>query len=116
MPRPYGMLPALCLFALAAVALGGCDQPSGVTQSSPPAAAPTEPNYKDFGDFEIHYNALRTDELKPEVARAYGIERSPNRVMLNVSLLRKNPDGSTQPIDGTVHASAYNLNGQLKDL
>ena len=36
--------------------------------------------------------------------------------MLNVSLLRKNPDGSTTPVDGTVTASAYNLNGQLKDL
>jgi hypothetical protein len=36
--------------------------------------------------------------------------------MLNVSLLRKNPDGSTTPVDGRVSATAYNLNGQLKDL
>ena len=70
----------------------------------------------DFGEFEVHYNALRTDQLAPEVARAYGIERSANRVMLNVSLLRKNADGSTTPVDGAVTASAYNLNGQLKDL
>ena len=27
-----------------------------------------------FGPLEIHYNALTTDELLPEVARAYKIE------------------------------------------
>jgi hypothetical protein len=108
------VLPGLCLIVLGLFALAGCDQRSGV--SSPQTAAPAEPSYKDFGDFEIHYNALRTDQLTADVARAYGIERSANRVMLNVSLLRKNPDGSTVPVDGTVSASAYNLNGQLKDL
>ncbi len=77
---------------------------------------PSEPTHQVFGDFEVHYNALRTDELAPEVARAYGIERSANRVMLNVSLLRRNADGSTTPVDGRVSATAYNLNGQLKDL
>jgi hypothetical protein len=115
MSRPYAVLSAFCFTCLAAFALAGCDQPAGVS-GRPPPAAPTEPSYKDFGDFEIHYNALRTDELAAEVARAYGIERSPNRVMLNVSLLRKNPDGSTRPVDGAVSATAYNLNGQLKDL
>jgi hypothetical protein len=69
-----------------------------------------------FGDFEVHFNALRTDELAPEVARAYGIARSANRVMLNVSLLRRDADGRTTPVDGTVTATARNLNGQLKNL
>jgi hypothetical protein len=31
-------------------------------------------------------------------------------------MLAKRPNGSTEPVDGTVTASAYNLNGQLKDL
>ena len=97
------------------LALPGCGR-GGPTPSEAQTAAPSEPTQKDFGEFEVHYNALRTDQLTPDVARAYGIERSANRVMLNVSLLRKNPDGSTTPVDGTVTASAYNLNGQLKDL
>jgi predicted small lipoprotein YifL len=97
------------------LALTGCGR-GGPTPSEAQKAAPSEPTQKDFGEFEVHYNALRTDQLAPDVARAYGIERSANRVMLNVSLLRKNPDGSTTPVDGTVSASAYNLNGQLKDL
>ena len=99
----------------AALALTGCGK-GGPTPSEAQTAAPSEPTQKDFGEFEVHYNALRTDELAPEVARAYGIERSANRVMLNVSLLRRNADGSTTPVAGRVSATAYNLNGQLKDL
>ena len=60
--------------------------------------------------------AAPTDELSVAVARAYGIERSANRVMLNVSLLQRGAGGRTSPVDGTVSASAYNLNGQLKNL
>ena len=93
--------------------LAGCsDHDAG----APRTAVPSEPTHQDFGDFEVHFNAVRTDELTPAVARAYGIERSANRVLLNVSLLRKGADGRTTPVDGTVSASAYNLNGQLKNL
>lgn len=100
---------------LAAVVVAGCgqgNQPTGQAQT----AAPSEPSFQEFGDFQVHYNAVRTDELTADVARAYGIERSANRVMLNVSLLRKGADGRTTPVDGTVSATAYNLNGQLKNL
>ena len=103
------------LIACAFVALAGCDQ-GGPAPGKAQTAAPSEPSYQDFGDFQVHYNAVRTDELSAAVARAYGIERSANRVMLNVSLLRKDASGRTTPVDGTVTATAYNLNGQLKDL
>jgi len=92
----------------------GCDQ--GGRSGKAPKAAPSEPTFQDFGDFEVHYNAIRTDQLTAGVAREYAIERSADRVLLNVSLLRKSPDGRTMPVDGTVTATAYNLNGQLKDL
>lgn len=103
------------LLASVAVGVAGCgqgNQPTGQAQT----AAPSEPSFQEFGDFQVHYNAVRTDELTADVARAYGIERSANRVMLNVSLLRKGADGRTTPVDGTVSATAYNLNGQLKNL
>jgi hypothetical protein len=92
----------------------GCD--SGGPTARAPAGAPTEPTSQDFGNFEVQFNAIRSDQLTPSVARAYSIERSANRVMLNVSLLRKGSDGRTVPVDGVVSATAYNLNGQLKDL
>jgi hypothetical protein len=105
------------VLAVALAVLGfvaGCD--SGGSTARPPDARPLEPTSQDFGDVEVHYNAMLTDELTPEVARAYGIERSGNRVLLNVSMLQKDPTGKTTPIDGVVSAAARNLNGQLKDL
>jgi hypothetical protein len=92
----------------------GCD--TGGPSGKAPPGQPTEPTFQDFGNFEIHYNAIRTDQLTADVARSYSIERSANRVLLNVSLLKKEASGKTQPVDGVVSASAYNLNGQLKDL
>ncbi|HEX7373580.1 MAG TPA: DUF4426 domain-containing protein [Steroidobacteraceae bacterium] len=92
----------------------GCD--IGGTPGRPATGAPSEPTFQDFGNYEIHYNAIRTDQLTASVARAYNIERSTNRVMLNVSLLHKAADGKTSPVDGVVTATAYNLNGQLKDM
>jgi hypothetical protein len=103
------------LLAGAALAVAGCNS-GGPEPGQVRPATPSEPTHQDFGEFQLHYNALRTDELTPAVARAYGIERSANRVLLNVSLLRRNADGTTTPVDGTVTATAYNLNGQLKEL
>jgi hypothetical protein len=82
----------------------------------PQTARPTEDTQRDIDDLEVHYNAIRTDQLTPEVARAYGIERSPSRVLLNVAMLTKTPGGAAKPVDGAVSASAHNLNGQLKSL
>jgi hypothetical protein len=60
---------------------------------------------------------LRTDTLTPDIARTYGIQRSTNRVMLNVTLLRKEADKAPRkPVNATVEVDAYNLNGQLKNL
>lgn len=103
------------LIACSFLVLAGCDA-GAPAPGQARTAAPTEPTHQDFGDFEVHFNAVRTDELSVAVARAYGIERSANRVMLNVSLLQKGADGRAAPVDGTITASAYNLNGQLKNL
>src|SRR5688500_2194465 len=81
-----------------------------------PAQAPAE-TFKDSGNYEVHYNALRTDELSADIARTYGIQRSRNRVMLNVTVLRKEAEHAPRkPVEASVTADAYNLNGQLKDL
>ena len=82
----------------------------------PQTARPTESTQTDFGDLEVHYNAVRTDLLSPDMARAYDIERSANRVLLNVAMLQKTPGGAAVPVDGAVTVHAHNLNAQLKDL
>jgi len=98
----------------AATLLGGCNR--GPVAKAPPAQELSE-TFHDFGNYEIHFNALRTDALTPEIARTYGIQRSTNRVMLNVAILHKEADQAPRkPVDATVQVDAYNLNGQLKNL
>lgn len=77
-----------------------------------PAAAVAEQAQK-FGDIEVHYNAMLTSDLSPEVAKTYKIDRSNTRGLLTVSVLKKN--GSSQPVPIVAKVSAYlvNLNSQL---
>ena len=72
-------------------------------------------NMIEVGDIRVHYNALPTRLLTPEVARQYGITRSANRALLNVSVL-KSENGSSHGTPATVKASATNLNGQRQEL
>ena len=110
--RNSPIAPLLAL--LGATLLVGCtEQPE---QRAMPAQALDE-TFKDFGNYEVHFNAFRTDELTPEIARAYGIQRSANRVMLNVTVLRKEAEHAPRkPVEATIAVDAYNLTGQLKDI
>ena len=103
-----------CVPVLALSLLTGCNQ------SPEPVVAPAQPSgesFQEFGNYSLHYNALRTDALTPEVARSYGIQRSSNRVMLTVTLLRKDgAQAAGKPIDGEVAVDAHNLNGQMKGI
>lgn len=97
--------------------LAACQQATD-TGSSPsaPAALPATETSKDFGEYVVHVNALPTDELTAEIAKAYGIVRSKNRAMLNVSVIKKAEGTLGTPVSGEINASATNLTGQLKNL
>lgn len=71
---------------------------------------------KKFGDVEIHYNAMPTDELLPEVAKNYKIERSRNRGMLTISVLKRTPLGVTEASKAEVKVSIPTLTGQSIDV
>jgi len=80
-------------------------------------SAPTEAQQsQDFGDYVVHYNALTTNMIPPQVAQAYGIQRSSSRVLLNVTILKKVMDTPGTPVKAQVVASATNLTGQRRDL
>ena len=76
-----------------------------------PISASAE-NSKDFGDFVIHYNAMATDMVPPEVARKYRITRSQNRGMINITVLKKVLSSPGQPVHARVQVTALNLAGQ----
>lgn len=69
-----------------------------------------------FGPLEIHYNAISTDELLPEVARAYKLERSKTRGLVTLSVLKKNAVGGLTPMPARISIYAVNLNRQLSNI
>ena len=90
------LLAALCLCSVAAVAHAEIAQK--------------------FGPLEIHYNALTTDELLPEVARAYKIERSKTRGLVTMSVLKQNKIGAPSPVPAKLTVYVTNLSQQLANV
>ena len=76
----------------------------------------TADNSKDFGEYVLHFNALTTDMLPPQVAREYRITRSRNRGMINITVLKKVPDSLGLPVHARVEVHARNLVGQVRDI
>ncbi|MGD9393318.1 MAG: DUF4426 domain-containing protein, partial [Chromatiales bacterium] len=74
-----------------------------------------ENSTKDNG-YTIHHNAITTDMLTPEIAREYGLIRSRNRAMLNVSVIREVEGTTGQPVQAEVRASSTNIIGQQRRL
>lgn len=44
---------------------------------------------QDFGDYVIHYSAIYTNQLLPDMARRYAIERAADRGLINVAVEEK---------------------------
>jgi len=82
-------------------------------EATVPVAEPEGASFVDIGDYVVHYSAQLTDQLPPEVARAYNIVRSKNRAMLNVSVLE---EGTNKPATATITVQTVNLTGQLKNV
>jgi Domain of unknown function (DUF4426) len=80
-----------------------------------PAVAQAEQAEK-FGNIEVHYNAMLTSDLLPDVARAYNIDRSNTRGLVTISVLRKNAMGVGVPIPAKLSAYTVNLSSQLSNI
>ena len=98
---------ALSLSLIIAACGGGGEAPKV------PTAEPAGESMKDIGDHAVHFNAQLTDELSPDIARAYNIVRSKNRAMLTVSVVR---DADSVSVPAKVTVKTVNLTGQLKNV
>ena len=99
----------ITLFFLALLsACGGAGDSATV-----PEAQPAEASSADIGNHVVHFSAQTTDQLPREVARAYQIQRSPERAMLNVSIIRKSDNA---PVSADVAVKTRNLTQQLKNV
>ena len=73
-------------------------------------------NSRVFGDYVVHYNAFRSDTLSPEIAKAYELTRRNNRIIINITVLKKVMGTTGKPVPATIAGNASNLTGQLKTL
>jgi len=71
---------------------------------------------QEIGNYIVHYNALPTEVLQPDIARQYGITRSKFRGFITVSVLKKTDDPNGKPVKAKISASASNLSEQSKAL
>ena len=71
---------------------------------------------QDFGEYSVHYNALNSSLITPQVAKAYGIRRSDSRALINISVLKKSADQATLAVKAEVTASGRNLTGQTRNV
>lgn len=68
------------------------------------------------GGITVHYAALPTLELRPEVARAYSVTRSGARGLLNIAVREAQADGQSRALSATIEGAATNLAGQRQTL
>ena len=73
-------------------------------------------NSRVFGDYVVHYNAFRSDTLSPEIAKSYELTRRNNRIIINITVLKKVMGTTGKPVAATIAGNASNLTGQLKTL
>ena len=91
--------------------VAGCGGPNETAEV--PRAEPAGASSAEIGEHVVHFSAQTTDQLSPDVARAYNIVRSPNRAMLNVTVLRAE---DKKPVRASVVVKTVNLTGQLKNV
>jgi len=110
---------ALFAVAVACLATGtaACGRDaSRDSQGAPPAREITRPSSATFGDYIVHFNAQSTTMLPAQVARAFGIQRSENRAMLNITILRRSEGADDTAVEAEVDVAASNLLGQVKNV
>ena len=69
-----------------------------------------------FEDYTVHYNALNSSLISPDVAKVYGIRRSDSRALINISVLKNTENQLPMAVKAKVTASGRNLTGQTRKI
>lgn len=77
---------------------------------------PSHAEIQKFGDVDINYNVVTTDTLAPQVARAYGIQRSKHRLLLTVAVSRMDENNIPRPVSAQVTAHTVNMIEQQRQI
>ena len=66
--------------------------------------------------YEVHYNALSTSFLTPEVSKNYKIGRSKTKGFVNIAVLKQVEGKLSQPVEADIIINAQNFYGQNKEV
>lgn len=69
-----------------------------------------------FGDIVVRYSAISTDQLFPDVAQNYGIERSNRNGLVNIAVEKKGSDGASAMIAATINGKVADLTGHSRPI
>jgi hypothetical protein len=69
-----------------------------------------------FEDYTVHYTALNSSLISPEVASTYGIQRSNSRALINVAVLKDTEGEMPTAVKAKVTATGRNLTGQTRTI
>jgi len=67
-------------------------------------------------DFTIHYNLLNSSIIEPKIATQYGIKRSKNVALLNISVIQKSDKPEGTAVIANIFGHGTSLAGQVKEL
>ena len=71
--------------------------------------------FRTFGEYEVHFNAVRSDFIAPEAAAQHGLTRSATRGLLNVAILRRKADGGQVHSEATLTVSGATIHADATD-
>ncbi len=71
--------------------------------------------FVDQGGYRVHYAAINTIELTPQVARQFGIDRTRNQILLVLNA-QQQVDGRYVPVPATASGTATTLLGHQQAL
>lgn len=72
--------------------------------------------YREFGDYRIHYSAFKSDLISPEVAKAHGLTRSRYRAIVNITVQKKSGENGFEPARARVEGTARDAYSKLHTL
>lgn len=70
--------------------------------------------YKELGPWQVHYIAFPSTFIQPQIAKAYDLERSGYKGIVNISILKNDADKAPQK--ATLQGTAKNLLGNKQTL
>ena len=70
--------------------------------------------YKELGPWQVHYIAFPSTFIQPQIAKAYDLQRSGYKGIVNISILKNDSDATAQT--ATLKGTARNLLGNKQTL